>query len=56
MKHYIYKLACTLWHESCLSLETMGGSQGNRFENSTKLPLPKCFLISLQFFFALDAV
>ena len=35
-----YELGCTSWHESCLSLETMGCSLkwGNRFENSTKLP------------------
>ena len=58
MKHFIYNLACTSWHESCLSLETTGCSlkRLNRFENSTKLPLPKCFLISLHFFFALDAM
>ena len=33
-----------------LSLETTGYSlkQGNRFENSTELPHPKCFLIILR--------
>ena len=43
------------------SLETMGSSlkQGNRFENCTKLPHPKFFLIILSqllFFFALDTM
>ena len=30
MKHLIYNLACTLWHESCLSLETMGCSLNSK--------------------------
>ena len=49
VKNYIYKLACTSWYESCSSLETTECSlkQGNRFENSTKLPLPTYFLIML---------
>ena len=59
MKHYTYKLACSSKHESCLSLETRG-KQGNRFENSTKLPQSSHMFFELSqllhFFFALDAM
>ena len=50
--YILYNLACTLWHESCLSLETMGCSlkRGNSFENSTKLILPKCFFLIMSTF------
>ena len=45
MKHFIYKLACILMFK--LINNAMFSETGKQFENtnSTKLPLPKGFLI-----------